>query len=151
DHRSALLPATLADGVEELLVRVERQERRAAHLRSQFRLGELAGLLVQLRPVNALAAVLLGVGAEVHPVRLGSLVGRREAAGGERQHGRGSRGPQVRESHQEILRGKRETAWFTLCVGTPVSTLRAAIAARIGTMPDQRMRRVRKSDSTSYS
>ena len=54
----AVLAAALADRVEELAVRVDREERRAAHLGRELRRAELAGRGVELRAVDALAAVL---------------------------------------------------------------------------------------------
>src|SRR5262249_32952833 len=87
--RSALLVADLvdfADGVEEALVRMNREERRIGHFAGQHGRRYLAGGQIQLGTIDTLA-ILAGVGADVDPelVRLGVLIGGSNR--GHRYHG----------------------------------------------------------------
>ena len=77
-NAAAILACRFADGVQELAIGAEVHERRATDSRGDFRLGELAGLDIELTAIDAFAAILRGIRADINPVtlRIGGRDGR---------------------------------------------------------------------------
>ena len=105
DDRPAVLAAALADRVEELAVRVDRQERRAAHLGREFRLRRVCRSWRRTSSGRFPCSVLVRCRCRSRP----SIVGRR-GRGSERRRAAAAVAAMRGRATSEILRFERKNS-----------------------------------------